>query len=109
MTLKRKRSYIDFSPCSTTSTTSFQSLSSRSRTPTPVKNVSDVNMDVDQYTYATGIQTSDRNNCDLGVSDFNSRTKKRFRNNRPCDQVVHGIATYRIHRQLHLLLLMMYE
>jgi hypothetical protein len=109
MTLKRKRSYIDCSPFSITSTTTFQSSSSRSQTPTPVKNVHNVNMDVDEYTYTTDVQTSDRSRCEIGVLDFNSRTKKRFKNNRPCDQVVHGIVTCQIHMQLHLLLLMMYE
>lgn len=94
MVLKRKRS-SDFSPASSTS--SWSSSSTRaSQSPTPHSRSyfqdAHSSMDVDRPIPSIPIAAWNLGVGRVSSTDMNSRTRKRFRDNRPDEEIIHGMS-----------------
>lgn len=90
MAMKRKRS-SDFSPASSTAS---WSSSRASQSPTPLSrtfhDAHSSSMDIDRPIPSMPIASWNLGVCRLSSTDVNSRTRKRFRDNRPDEEIIHG-------------------
>ncbi|KAF2192099.1 hypothetical protein K469DRAFT_716587 [Zopfia rhizophila CBS 207.26] len=85
MGLKRKRS-IDESPLSTSS---FTASTPEAQSPTPMPHQFDGAMDIDIESRFNANPSWNFHSGRLSSSDLNTRTRKRFRDNRPDERVIH--------------------